>query len=132
MPHLVSFMTTKFDASKEEPNPYNPIAGKGLLSWLRGELAKIGWQVSEPDAEDWGWFVVAKKDSASYMIGASGEIVEDTPPTDWIVQVHKNRSLFQKLSGKNELTNDDPLTKEVETIIRRDPAFTKVEVDTSV
>ena len=129
MAHLISFSTSRFDASKEEPNPYNPIAGKELLNWLRGELSKTGWEVTEPDAEDWGWFVVARKNDASYMIGASGELVDDVPPKDWMIQIEKNRSLLQKATGKNKLTDDNPLSREVENIIRQSAGFTNVEVD---
>ena len=31
MPHLISFTTKNFDASKETPNPINPIAGETVL-----------------------------------------------------------------------------------------------------
>ena len=129
MTHLVYITTTKFDYNKEETNPYNPIAGKGLLFWFGEELTKAGWQVTEPDAEDWGWFMIVRKSGASYMVGASGEIVDDTPLTDWIIQIHKNRTFMEKLTGKNKLSDDDSLTREIESIARRDEAITKVEVD---
>ena len=129
MAHLISFTTTKFDASKETPNPINPIAGQGLLSWLRGELAKIGWEVTEPDAEDWGWYMMARKSGASYLVGASGEFEGDTPPTDWIIQIHKQRSLLEKLTGRNKQTDDDLLAGEIESIIQNNPSFTKVEIE---
>jgi len=40
MAHVVSFRTSKFDVRTETPNPINPIAGQGVLRWLRLELAK--------------------------------------------------------------------------------------------
>ncbi len=82
MTHLVYITTTKFDSRKEEPNPYNPTAGKTLLLWLGEELTKGDWHTTEPDAEDWGWFITADKDGSSYMVGASGEIDDDAPTTD--------------------------------------------------
>ena len=126
---LISFTTKKFDASKETPNPINPIAGQGLLSWLRKELVKASWQVAEPDAEDWGWYMMTQKSGASYLVGASGEISDGTPTTDWIVQIHKKRSLLEKLTGRNEQTDDDLLAGEIASIIRRDASFTKVVVE---
>jgi hypothetical protein len=129
MAHLISFTTTKFDASKETPNPINPIAGEGVLSWLRDELAKIGWDVTEPDAEDWGWYMMVQKIGTAYLVGASGVVEGGTPPTDWIVQIHKQRSLLDKLTGKNKQADDDLLASEIENIIRHDASFTKIEVE---
>jgi hypothetical protein len=129
MAHLIYFTTTKFNGAKEPPNPINPIAGHRLLNWLREELGKIGWEVTEPDAEDWGWYVYARKDDADYLVGASGEMEGDTLPTDWIVQIHKRRTFIQKLTGKNKLSGDDSLTGEIENIVRRDANVAKVEVD---
>jgi hypothetical protein len=33
MTHLISFTADKFDATKETPNPTNPIAGESVLKW---------------------------------------------------------------------------------------------------
>ena len=129
MAHLISFTTTKFDATKEPPNPINPIAGHGLLTWLREELRKIGWDVTEPDAEDWGWYYYAQKSGTSYLVGASGEMDGDTPPTDWIIQIHKKRTLVQKFTGKNKMSDDDLLARDIESIVRHDANATKVEVE---
>jgi hypothetical protein len=129
MPHLIYLTTTKFAGTKEEPNPYNPIAGKGLLSWLREQLSKVGWEVTEPDAEDWGWYIFAQKNGASYMIGANGELDDEKMPIDWIIQIRKNRKFMEKLTGKNKLLDDDVLTREIESIVRHEPGTTKVEVD---
>ena len=129
MTHLIYVTTTKFLGTKEEPNPSNPIAGKGLLAWLGEQLSKAGWSASEPDAEDWGWFIITQKSEASYLVGASGEMNDDTMPTDWIIQIHKNRKFLEKLTGKNKLLDDDVLTREVESIVRQDPGTTKVEIE---
>jgi len=56
MAHLISFDTAKFDLAAEPPNPINPIAGVSFLHWLREALGE-GYAVSEPAAEDWGWYV---------------------------------------------------------------------------
>ncbi len=129
MVHLISITTTKFDATREPPNPINPIAGHGLLSWLREELRKVGWDVTEPDAEDWGWYVYAQKSGASYLVGASGELGNGIPPTDWIIQIHKNRKFIEKLTGKNQMADDDLLAREIETIVRRDASATRIGVE---
>ena len=131
MPHLISFTTTKFDASKETPNPINPIAGEGVLKWVREELVKTGWEVSDPDAEDWGWYMIAQRSGTSYLVGASGEIEGDTSPTDWIIQIHKQRTFLQKLTGKNKLADSDPLSDEIEKLVRQSHEFKSVDVDKS-
>ena len=57
MAHVVSFRSNKFDVSAETPNPINPIAGQSVLTWLRAELAKAQYTATEPDTEDWGWYI---------------------------------------------------------------------------
>jgi hypothetical protein len=131
MPHLISFTTTKFDASKETPNPINPIAGESVLAWIRGELTKTGWDVTEPDAEDWGWYVYARRSGASYMVGASGEMADGAPPSDWIVQIHKQRTFIEKLTGKNKMTDSDELSGEIAALARRSEEFKNVDIEKS-
>lgn len=131
MSHQISFTTRKFDATKETPNPINPIAGESVLGWIRNELSKTGWDVSEPDAEDWGWYMIAQRSGSSYLVGASGEIANDTPPTEWIVQIHKQRTFIQKLTGKSKMTDSDPLSSEIEALIRRGGEFKNVDVERS-
>jgi hypothetical protein len=73
--------------------------------------------------------MMAKKSGTSYLVGASGEIEGDVPPTDWIVQIHKQRSLLEKLTGRNKQTDDDLLAGEIESIIRHDASFTNVKIE---
>ena len=58
MARVIRFMTDKFDVSKEPPNPINPIPGQSLLVRLRAQT-QARTQLSEPDAEDWGWYSFA-------------------------------------------------------------------------
>lgn len=132
MSHQISFTTKKFDASKEMPNPHNPIAGEGVLAWLRAELVKLGWEVSQPDAEDWGWYLLATQGGAAYLVGASGEMDGEVPPTDWIVQIERQRSFMEKLMGKNKLTERDPLSGAIEALLRGSAEFQNVVVERSV
>ncbi len=131
MAHLISFQTQKFDVSKEPRNPINPIAGKGVLDWLSGELTRDGWQCTVPDAEDWGWYMMVSRNGCSYLVGASGEGTEDEPPTEWMVQIEKTRSLMEKILGKNKMSEEDALTKTIQSILGRSGDIQKVEVDKS-
>jgi hypothetical protein len=128
MAHLISFTTAKFDVSAEKPNPINPIAGRGVLLWLRDELSRAQYRVTEPDAEDWGWYMEAESSDGSYLVGASGDAEEPARHVEWVVQVHKNRSLKDKLFGRNKLAADDALFLLIEKIVRGDDAIDHVAV----
>ena len=127
MAHLVSFKTALFDASREKPNDLNPIAGQSVLLWLRDELMKAEYRVTEPDTEDWGWYIDVKGESGSYLVGASAE-ADAPPPLEWIVQVHKHRTLRDKLVGRNKMAANDPLSMLIERLIRADARLEQVEV----
>ncbi len=78
MAHLVSFRTAKFDVRAEDPNPINPIFGQSVLRWLRAELAKAHYTVTEPSTEDWGWYVDVEAEGAHYLVGASADAENST------------------------------------------------------
>ena len=129
MSQIISFVTAKFDPSNETPNEINPIAGEALLLWLRERLLKQGYEVSEPAPEDWGWYANADNGPASYMLGASGESTETTADVEWIIQIHKARSLKDQLLGRNKLATDDPLCLLIQGIVRAEADFRDVAID---
>jgi hypothetical protein len=130
MAHLITFRSTKFDPRTEPANPINPIAGHALLTWLRTPLREAGFECTEPDAEDWGWYVNASGNGAAYLVGASGEPEpEDDGAVEWTIQLHRPRSLSDKLFGRNAQAADDALTALVERLVRAEPAFRDVAVD---
>ena len=129
MAHLVSFRTARFDPRAEDPNPVNPIAGQSVLRWLRGELANAQCTVTEPSTEDWGWYVDVEAAGAHYLVGASGDAEGSTREIEWILQVHKHRSLKEKIFGQNKMVADDPLVALIERIVRADPQISDVSVD---
>lgn len=128
MAHLVSFRTAKFDVRAEDPNPINPIPGQSVLRWLRSELAKAHYTVTEPSTEDWGWYVDVDAEGAHYLVGASGDAESSMPDMEWIVQIHKHRSLKEKIFGQNKMAGDDPLVALIERIVRADPEISEVSV----
>ena len=129
MAHVVSFRTARFDAAAETPNPINPIAGESVLTWLRAELAKAGYATTEPSAEDWGWYMDVKRDADAYLVGASADPDGTAASLEWFVQVHKHRSLKDKLLGRNKMTVDDPLSALIERVVRADSQIEDVHVD---
>lgn len=123
MAHLIEFKTAKFDPSKEPPNRINPIAGQSVLVWLRETALP---SATEPDYEDWGWYMEVELGGTSYLIGsicyepAEGVI---GPERDWLVQIHKSRSLLNRLLGKNKLEAGDPLVQKIITTLCSEPTI---------
>ena len=128
MAHLISFATARFDVSSEKPNPINAIAGQSVLLWLREELLKAQYRVTEPDTEDWGWYMDVEGADGSYLVGASGDAGEPTPTVEWVVQVHKHRSIKDKVLGRNTMGADDPLFALIERLVRADNSIEQVSV----
>ena len=82
MNQAIHFKTSIFDVSKEARNPINPIYGRSLLEWLRAEL-KGKLEITEPEAEDWGWCSELEYQGRRYLIGACAQFEEgDDPNTE--------------------------------------------------
>lgn len=129
MAHLVLFRTARFDITAETPNPINPIAGQSVLTWLRTELAKANYTATEPDTEDWGWYIDVRGVDDWYLVGASADGEGSTTDVEWTIQVHKHRSLKEKILGRNKMADDDPLVALIERLVRADPQISDVSVD---
>ena len=98
-----------FDVSKENKNPVNPIYGESLLKWLKQELDSE-FEITEPDAEDWGWYSYITWNNRQYMIGASTYFEEGDDPSselEWVFQIDKTRSLKEKLLGREKISTAD-------------------------
>lgn len=124
---VIRFTTSMFDVAKERPNPINPIAGESLLLWLR-EKASPRVQVSEPDAEDWGWYASVVFDGRNYMLGASASD-EENGEREWVLQIVKHRSLVEKLLGREKLAGDDPCVSLFRNLLENESRFSNVSVD---
>ena len=118
MAHLVTFQSSAFIASDETENPINPIAGESVLRWLASELSP-DISFSPPDYEDWGWYCDVEAAGQSYLVGASGDATA-TQPMEWTVQIHKNRRIIEKITGKNKMQPDDPVSRAINSVIERD------------
>ncbi len=130
MVHLVTFTSSQFDVAAETPNPINPIAGEGVLNWLREKLRSAGYVVTAPEPEDWGWYVYVKDQESSYLVGASSD-VDQAGPREWTIQIHRERSLKDKLFGRNRLAENDPISARIEAFVRESSGAQNVHVDKS-
>lgn len=128
MTHVISFITSRFDVAAEKPNPINPIAGQSVLLWLKVELLRAGCQVTEPDTEDWGWYMDVRHADVAYLVGASADAEASSAPVEWTVQVHRHRSMADKLRGRNKMAADDPLSALIERLVREDGTAQQVSV----
>ena len=105
----ISFKTSMFDVSKENKNPVNPVYGESLLKWLKQELSSE-FEITEPDAEDWGWYSYMTWNNRQYMLGASTYFEEGDDPKselEWVFQIDKHRSLKEKLLGREKISTAD-------------------------
>jgi len=127
--HLFTFTSGQFDPTTERPNPINPIPGEGILKWLSAQLDRRQFTITEPDAEDWGWYVDVASGRRRYLVGASGDWGERGSKTYWTIQLHLSRSLWDKLSGANKLASNDALSAAIEAAVKGNPEFRNVEVE---
>ena len=105
----ITFKTSMFDVSKENTNPVNPIYGESLLKWLKQELDSE-FEITEPDAEDWGWYSYITWNNRQYILGASTYFEEGDDPSselEWVFQIDKPRSLKEKILGREKISTAD-------------------------
>ena len=130
MIQAIHFKTCLFDVSKEKRNPINPIYGLSLLEWLRKELhGKL--MISEPDAEDWGWYSELEYEGSSYLIGSCAFFEEDDDPKaelEWVFQVDKYRSFKEKLLGKNKMSKSDGCFVFFKELFEKHPDIKEIQV----
>lgn len=129
MAGVITFKSRKFDVSAETPNPNNPIFGQSVLAWLAGALRSAGYQVAEPEPEDWGWYVDVRNGEVSYLLGASAELEEAGAPVEWTLQVDRHRSAMDRLRGRGKLTEDDALCVMLASLLKREPLVADLRVE---
>lgn len=127
MAQVIRFTTDAFDVSQERPNPINPIFGESLLRWLEQRLPSQT-HMSEPDAEDWGWYCDLRWNGRAYLLGACAS-EGDGPQREWILQIEKHRTLTEKLLGRARMTADDECARYLQRLLESEPAFHNVAAD---
>ncbi|GHA22742.1 hypothetical protein [Oceanisphaera arctica] len=130
MNQAIYFKTSMFDVAKEKENPINPVYGISLLEWLRDELREQ-LDITEPDAEDWGWYSELEYQGNRYLIGACAQFEAGDDPAeelDWVFQVEKFRSFKEKLLGKNKMTDSDGCFLFFKRLFENHPSIKEVQV----
>lgn len=98
----------------EPENPINPIYGISMLNWLIEKIKPDRIEITEPDAEDWGWYSYAEWKGQTYLVGAVGLESEEDDLDEWILQVSKERSFLEALTFKNKIEETDGFLKYLE------------------
>lgn len=124
---VIRFTTSLFDVTKERPNDINPIYGESLLIWLAEKL-KGEVVVSEPQTEDWGWYVDIDWKGRSYMLGASASD-EENGQREWVLQIVKHRTFKERVLGKEKMTAEDECSTHLRKLFENEKAFSNVSVD---
>jgi len=128
---VITFKTSMFDVSQEEENPINPIYGQSLLNWLKDRISKVAL-LSNPDAEDWGWYSTLNWCERNYLVGAIAYFEEGDDPKgeiEWILQIDKSRTFKEKLLGQEKLTVKDSLFQLIKKTLDEESNFTGVCVE---
>jgi len=84
---IITFITNKFDVSKEDKNPYNPIYGQSLLLWLK-EIVSDEYKIDVPFAEDWGWYSEINWKGEKYSLSAVANDI-DNKFYEWKLMIDK-------------------------------------------
>ncbi len=118
------FVSRKFDLGAEPENDINPIRGQSFLAWLRPRLEGLGYTVDGPNTEDWGWYLDVRGPAKSHLVGASA--IDCDEGAVWTIQLSRQRSFRECITGKGWITRDDPLVRLVERIVREETEATEV------
>jgi len=129
MHFAITFTSSKFDVTKEDENPINPIYGQSLLLWLKDKVSDTV-ELDVPDAEDWGWYSAIEWKGRLYLLGASA-IENDTSSYDWVFQLDKHRSFKEKILGKEKMIGSDDCLQFFKSVFDVEPDFRNVEIEES-
>ncbi len=127
----IIFKTSKFDVSKEDENPINRIYGQSLLKWLKATLSD-NLEISEPEAEDWGWYSYLDWKGRVYLLGASAYHVGGDEPKselEWVFQVDKRRSFMENILGREKMMKDDECLLYFKSLFESESDFKDVEIE---
>jgi hypothetical protein len=123
---LISFTTDIFESKEVKPHFINDRCfGEDLAAWLVDKLAATRFECGDPFQEDWGWATIARSNGEVFTVGVGimdDSIGQDT--AEWMVMIDKMRKFV--FFGSKDSPARDELCREVEAILRSEPAFHNV------
>lgn len=118
----ITFKTEQFNLSVVGPDFINDCCfGEELSQWLVGALAQQQIQAGVIGMEDFGWANSAQYDGIDYLICIAGSSDENPAQPDmgeWHIMLERKRSLFQRLLGKNNTTENEALSSIIIDILK--------------
>lgn len=99
--------------------------GKELAEWLHLRLGAVGFAVSIPLEEDWGWAMEAREGSQRFLIGC-GNVQGST--SDWLVFAEARVGFLDRISGRTPL-GDAPrrLCLHLDAALRKEPGVSEIQ-----
>lgn len=95
--------------------------GEDFSSWLVDELGTHGIAADLICMEDFGWANQAVHEGVSYLVCIAGNSDEDPNRPNygtWHVMVERNRSVTDKIFGKNKITTTDAVVQKITHILQ--------------
>ena len=121
----ILFETDRFNVSQVKEHFINPCCfGEDVAEWLREKLAEKGAVTGTPGQEDWGWYLFVKQGSERYFVCVTGfhkEEALNANDGEWRIMVEKRRSMWDKLRGRNRITDGEFILSLIEGILREQP-----------
>ena len=127
MHYIIRFETSKFDVAQEEHQQADSVWGQSLLLWLKDRLSGQ-FQLEDPGRQDWGWFTTIEWQGRTYQLCASA-MEAATDGYEWVFQVAKERSLREKLSGREQMTRNDEGLLFFKSLFESDPEFKYIAIE---
>lgn len=99
--------------------------------WLRGKLLEAGLEATEPDQEDWGWYMDVRHGTNRYFVGIGGNVesVSSGNRGEWRFVVEKYRGFGEKLTGANPMSADEPIIGILKGIVETEPDMKFLHVE---
>ena len=126
------FETDRFNLSQPKEYFINDCCyGDDLAAWLRGKLAEMSIEATQPGQEDWGWYLDVRHNGNSYFVGIGGNAQDETSGNrgEWRLMVEKHRSLMERLLGKNRLAGNEDIIKILQRIIEDEPGMIFMRIE---
>ena len=74
-----------------------------------------------------GWYSFVDWSGRQYLLGSSAS--DDEGEREWILQIDKQRSMKEKLLGREAMAADDGCAAFFESLLDREPALKGVSID---
>jgi hypothetical protein len=126
------FETDRFNLSQPKEHYINGCCyGDDVAAWLRGKLAELGIQATEPGQEDWGWYMDVYHQGIAYFVGVGGHAEDESSGNrgEWQFIIEKHRSLKEKLTGKNQMAEHEEILAILKGIIESEPDMTFLRIE---